>query len=80
MPDFPTSRTSPSDSSAGDVEPRSRSLALSDAHESGAKYCSSDISGLSSSTESLSSYASVARFHGSVAGGDPHIALGVDDR
>ena len=38
------------------MDPRSRSLALSDGHESGAKYCSSDMAGLSSSTESLSSY------------------------
>src|SRR5579862_1380651 len=56
--DFPTCTTVPLDSSAGAVEPRSASPALSLYQAVGAKYWSSPSDGLSSKTESLKSYGS----------------------
>ncbi len=54
MRDLEAATTWPSASSATPVE-KSRSWALSDGHDDGAKYCSSVSDGDSSSTESLSS-------------------------
>ena len=56
MRDLPARRTCPSANSTGAVV-MSRSFALSDAQLDGAKNCSSRPVGVSSSTESLSSYA-----------------------
>ncbi len=51
---FPATMTCPSLSSATPVD-RSRSRALSEGHDDGAKNCDSDSEGESSKTESLSS-------------------------
>ena len=56
MPDLPTMRTCPPDSTTGAVEPRSRSVSLSSAHVVGAKWSTSFSVGESPRTLSPSSY------------------------
>ena len=55
MDDLPTCRTVPLESSAGELDPRSRSLELSVDQVLGAKYCVRVRPGDSSRTESLKS-------------------------
>src|SRR5215472_7408840 len=56
MRDFPDTTTWPSGSNAGALD-RSKSRALSDGHDEGAKNWTRESAGESSRTESLSSYA-----------------------